>query len=401
MKNKKKNDTKIVKKKVSNKKKKKNKAFTLIELLAVIIILGVLMIIAIPSVTTYISNSRKTAYIDTAKQVIFGARNLVNEGRLEMYSTDSTYYIKASCIKTENGGKEGAKSPFGDFIDDDTYVVVTYSGTGYDYYWVSRDTAGLGVPEATKVDELDIDDIKSNLELGDVRTKPISVEKFNVLVTNNSCNSYEKADVMIYPKGKTKTTVEIGDIVTIGTEDFYVIKTAATNNDDLVLLSRYNLKVGNICNNNYLKIGEYTSSDPGYGFQSREAKGWGPGNFNGTIAFTDENYWVSSTSNYPADISLNGSYLKKYIDDYKEKLEKMTTTNIKEIRLIKNSEVVALGCNQSSLCNNAPKFVSETSYWIGTAKDEHVLWVITSDGNYYANNYVSNDIYGIRPVIII
>ena len=79
----------------------------------------------------------------------------------------------------------------------------------------------------------------------------------------------------------------------------------------------------------------------------------------------------------------------------------MTTTNIKEIRLIKNSEVVALGCNQSSLCNNAPKFVSETSYWIGTAKDEHVLWVITSDGNYYANNYVSNDIYGIRPVIII
>ena len=88
MNNKKKNDTEIVNKNVSNKKIKDNKAFTLIELLAVIIILGVLMIIAIPSVTTYISNSRKTAYIDTAKQVISGARNLVNEGRLEMYSPD-------------------------------------------------------------------------------------------------------------------------------------------------------------------------------------------------------------------------------------------------------------------------------------------------------------------------
>ena len=33
--------------------------FTLIELLAVIIILGILMIIAIPSVTSYINNSRK------------------------------------------------------------------------------------------------------------------------------------------------------------------------------------------------------------------------------------------------------------------------------------------------------------------------------------------------------
>ena len=39
-------------------KKTNKKGFTLIELLAVIIILGVLMIIAIPSVTQYISNSR-------------------------------------------------------------------------------------------------------------------------------------------------------------------------------------------------------------------------------------------------------------------------------------------------------------------------------------------------------
>ena len=43
------------------------KGFTLIELLAVIIILGILMIIAIPSVTKYISDSRKSAYVDTAK----------------------------------------------------------------------------------------------------------------------------------------------------------------------------------------------------------------------------------------------------------------------------------------------------------------------------------------------
>ena len=46
------------------------RGFTLIELLAVIIILGILMIIAIPSVTSYINNSRKSAYIDTAKEII-------------------------------------------------------------------------------------------------------------------------------------------------------------------------------------------------------------------------------------------------------------------------------------------------------------------------------------------
>ncbi len=58
----------------------KNKGFTLIELLAVIIILGVIMLIAIPSVTRYINDSRKETYIDTAKQIVKGAIPMVNGG---------------------------------------------------------------------------------------------------------------------------------------------------------------------------------------------------------------------------------------------------------------------------------------------------------------------------------
>ena len=50
------------------KKKKKNKqleknGFTLIELLAVIVILGLLMAIAIPSVTRYITESRRKTIV--------------------------------------------------------------------------------------------------------------------------------------------------------------------------------------------------------------------------------------------------------------------------------------------------------------------------------------------------
>ena len=48
------------------------KGFTLIELLAVIIILGILMLVAIPSVTKYISDSRKEGYVATAKTIIDG-----------------------------------------------------------------------------------------------------------------------------------------------------------------------------------------------------------------------------------------------------------------------------------------------------------------------------------------
>ena len=81
---------------------KKKNGFTLIELLAVIIILGILMIIAIPSVTTYIQNSRKSAYIDTAKEIIAGTRTFVNQGKVPMYDTNVTYYVNYKCINTEN-----------------------------------------------------------------------------------------------------------------------------------------------------------------------------------------------------------------------------------------------------------------------------------------------------------
>ena len=40
------------------------KAFTLIELLAVIVILGVILMIAIPKVSQYINRSKKDSFVD-------------------------------------------------------------------------------------------------------------------------------------------------------------------------------------------------------------------------------------------------------------------------------------------------------------------------------------------------
>ncbi len=46
------------------------KAFTLIELLAVIVILGILMLVAIPSVTRYIDMTKKEAYVKTIASMV-------------------------------------------------------------------------------------------------------------------------------------------------------------------------------------------------------------------------------------------------------------------------------------------------------------------------------------------
>ena len=130
---------KIIRKTAPKSNKNRKKAFTLIELLAVIIILGILMVVAIPAVTSYIQNSRKSSYVATAHNVISGARTKVNDGTLSMLDRDTTYYLPYRMVK----GEKEVKSPYGDF--EEAYVAVTFDGNGYDYYWTSRDTTNTGI----------------------------------------------------------------------------------------------------------------------------------------------------------------------------------------------------------------------------------------------------------------
>ena len=393
----------------------KNKGFTLIELLAVIIILGILMIIAIPSVTKYISDSRKNAYIDTAKEIIGGARNLVNEGRLEMYDTDSTYYIESSCIKTENA----SKSPYGDFTK--AYVVVTYDGKGYTYYWTSVDDAGQGIKNLIRVDKLDVDNIESDLLSDDVKTnRGIDGRSKTVVISKqNNCQKEgeNQAEVPIngetgeivpitYPNGKDKPDLEVGDLVKIGTEEFYVISNDGTN---VVLLSHYNLNVGT-----------WTNPEGLIGIQNSKANGIDGGSTGlayGSVSI-NMNYWeghVGEGLDYPGIICWEYSYLagtkcayvfdshsgaQGYIDYYKEYLSDFGA-KIKEARLMKVEEAYALGCGKDDWkCNSSvPAFVTETSYCLGSARTIGLLWEISRNGRF---NHVYNRPYcGIRPVIVI
>ena len=53
----------------------KNKGFTLIELLAVVMVLGIIALIAVPSVSNIIAKSKKDALLVTANNLVSTAKN--------------------------------------------------------------------------------------------------------------------------------------------------------------------------------------------------------------------------------------------------------------------------------------------------------------------------------------
>lgn len=159
------------KKSIKKKIRRKKKGFTLIELLSVIIILGVLMIIAIPSVTSYIHQSRKRILTTTIGTYINSLVYEVNNLNYPFIDPSTIYAVPIECISVESGGTD----PFGEWHQANdaywAYVLVQYDTTKYIYGFTFKDSAGYGLYPITESGiKTSIEQLKPTPEVG----KPVS-----------------------------------------------------------------------------------------------------------------------------------------------------------------------------------------------------------------------------------
>lgn len=99
---------------------KNNKGFTLVETIAVIIILGVILSIAVPSITNVVKSTNKNRMISDAETFISEVKEYVESDTIGNTPSDNKYTLEDIKGKTKL-----SKSPYGEEYKKNSYVDIT------------------------------------------------------------------------------------------------------------------------------------------------------------------------------------------------------------------------------------------------------------------------------------
>ena len=383
---------------------KKEKGFTLIELLAVIVILGLLMAIAIPSVTKYITQSRKKTVTTTIGNYISALTNQVNDMEYVFTGTNTVYAVPIECIALERGGT----NPFGKWHQASNaywaYVLVQYDDntSSYTYGFTFKDSAGYGLYPTTSEK---LNENGSQIQTGLNLTRPTGGTISNITVKDNwlgfdvdnntslvvleatsegetgngttTCTLCQKGDNYSEVENEKKDKYKIGREVCFEDQCFYII---GSDTSTVSLLSKYNINPN--------------LNNP---VQNASASG---------INFSSTYYWYSGGlkpqygTSFPVEVYDSNSNLYSYLEVYESYLIGIGVESV-SVKLMMLDDLARLGCNNSTCNGTGYSFLKATniSYWLGNATSQYNVVNMNINYGYGGNDYRSN--FGIRPLIVV
>ena len=124
------------------------KGFTLVELLSVIVILGILASIAIPTINTAINSSRNKAYNEQINTIQNAARTYMSKNSLKLPNQEENGKCTISVSTLQKEGllsvddivnpryKKNSSKPEEKFKNFDGKVIVTFANNKYKYEYV-------------------------------------------------------------------------------------------------------------------------------------------------------------------------------------------------------------------------------------------------------------------------
>lgn len=109
------------------------KGFTLVELLGVITILSIIMLIAIPNVTSVLDKNKRENYLADAKKLITQAEYEIRSSNIVKPETGQIFKITLAYL----GTSDVSKDPDGNKYDTTNSYVVVVRKNGYLEYYVN------------------------------------------------------------------------------------------------------------------------------------------------------------------------------------------------------------------------------------------------------------------------
>ena len=158
-------------------KTKSRKIVSITTLISILVIIVALILIW---TTMFIDDNKDEEYIETIKGIVTSAKEMTKEEDNIFTDDRTTYFVSTKCVK----GKENTKSPYGDL--DQAYVVISYDGENYSYYFTGRDVKGKGFVKFTSEKDITIENLKTGIEKSDITTNRGVGDRTKVIIIDGA-----------------------------------------------------------------------------------------------------------------------------------------------------------------------------------------------------------------------